>query len=205
MEPSKEKSPVVGGEDTSCPLPQRDAALNRPAPKPSTSYVSTGGVPIRPPNPSPALNKEVVGQNPALDQLLFPRSERRPGNRGDPAKGKRIPITSAPNAGGVWLAVATPQVRRPSGPPRNDRVEALSLRGAKRRGNPQLPSCPRPPQGDDRPMSVPELPGHLQPRLLLGRMSGMTAGTPLRVFVLRPTVPRKRAAKRPRPFPGNPP
>ena len=30
MEPSKEKTPVVGGEDAKRPLPQRDAALNCP-------------------------------------------------------------------------------------------------------------------------------------------------------------------------------
>ena len=35
----------------------------------------------------------------------------------------------------IWLAVATPQARRPCGPPRNDNG-FLSFRGAERRGNP---------------------------------------------------------------------
>ena len=35
----------------------------------------------------------------------------------------------------IWLAVATPQARRPCGPPRNDN-RFLSFRGAERRGNP---------------------------------------------------------------------
>ena len=37
----------------------------------------------------------------------------------------------------IWLAVATPQARRPCGPPRNDNG-FLSFRGAERRGNPSF-------------------------------------------------------------------
>ena len=37
----------------------------------------------------------------------------------------------------IWLAVATPQARRPVGPPRNDNG-FLSFRGAERRGNPSF-------------------------------------------------------------------
>ena len=37
----------------------------------------------------------------------------------------------------IWLAVATPQARRPVGPPRNDKG-FLSFRGAERRGNPSF-------------------------------------------------------------------
>ena len=50
-------------------------------------------------------------------------------------------------------------------------------------------------------MPVRDLPSHRHPRLLQGRELRMTAGTPPRASVPRPNVPRKRAAKRPRPFP----
>ena len=61
--------------------------------------------------------------------------------------------------------------------------------------------APRPPQGLNHSMPAPELPGLPRPRLPQGREPGRTAGTPLPSSVPRPTVLRKRAAKRPRPVP----
>ena len=46
---------------------------------------------------------------------------------------------------------------------------------------------------------VRDLPGHRQPRFPQSGVLGKTAGTPSRASVPRPNVPRKRAAKRPRP------
>ena len=49
----EEKNEVVVGPGRKRPLPQRDAALNRPAPKPYSPYENTGKAPIKPPNPQP--------------------------------------------------------------------------------------------------------------------------------------------------------
>ena len=49
----EEKNEVVVGPGRKRPLPQRDAALNRPAPRPYSPYENTGKAPIKPPNPQP--------------------------------------------------------------------------------------------------------------------------------------------------------
>ena len=69
----KKKTKSLGDPDAKHPLPQRDAALNGPAQKPSNPYRSTGGVPISPRTLCPVLNSDIIGQTPAWDQLLSPR------------------------------------------------------------------------------------------------------------------------------------
>ena len=141
----------LGDPDAKRPLPQRDAALNRSAQKPSTPHVSTGGVPIKPPNPQPRAAQRGHRAKTALDQLLFPRSERCPGSRGT-LQGKRIPTAGVRTGLGMTEVKHCHCEERSDAAIRNSRLTLVPRRAA----TAQSPA--------------PELPGHPRPRLPQSRM-----------------------------------